>query len=471
MNLRMLRIVAAVALTVGVVGGTLPFLPILVPRLAHAAQKPAPAGSLAGVVKDSEGQPVAGATVVAGAFTIKPNHQIATTGADGRFAFQSKEGESKVDYVLAYKEGLAPASKFHDLGKKLTPSGDLELDLLKPEPFVGTVRKRDGSPIAGARVEIKYMRGRGGKYDHNPILENVVQGTPLESLFHTTTDKQGGFRFPAVPSPQRVMLKVSADGMADYSTEVPGDYEAGYISGSEAQPARLTMEPGARIKGRVVIKFPGPSVVGLKVALQSTNDSVQFWRSAKTDTAGRFEFDGLPEGGGNIFLIDHPNDGPWTYRAIDNLSLHPGKTAEVTIELIEGVLVEGKVVETGTGDPVQGIYIGMYGPARPAQRRGHHGRDDRQEGAISLPAAARQDAILHRRRPPLVLRRPGCRDSRRCEHIHRARSQGEAKAKPAEPRQSRWPPLKNRSRRSCSRSRGPGTSTPANRCSGTPIWK
>ena len=88
------------------------------------------------------------------------------------------------------------------------------------------------------------MRGKGGKYDHNPILENVVQGTPLESLFHTTTDEQGGFRFPAVPSPQRVLLNVSADGLADFTTEVPGDYEAGYISGTAAQPARLTMEPG-----------------------------------------------------------------------------------------------------------------------------------------------------------------------------------------------------------------------------------
>ena len=112
-------------------------------------------------------------------------------------------------------------------------------------------------------------------------------------------------------------------------------------------------------------KFAGPSVAGLSVALQSTSDSVQFWRTAKTDAAGRFEFVGLPEGGGNIFLKDHPNDGPWTYRAIDNLSLHPGKTSEVTIELIEGVLVDGKVVEIGTGDPVPGIFIGMYGPARP----------------------------------------------------------------------------------------------------------
>jgi hypothetical protein len=63
--------------------------------------------------------------------------------------------------------------------------------------------------------------------------------------------------------------------------------------------------------------------------------------------------------------MDHPFDGPWTYRAIDNLALHPGKTNEVTIELIEGVLVEGKVEEAGTRMPIVGISVGMYGPARP----------------------------------------------------------------------------------------------------------
>ncbi|MDR3636352.1 MAG: sigma-70 family RNA polymerase sigma factor [Isosphaeraceae bacterium] len=388
MNLRTLRIVAAVAITVGAIGGTLPFLTISVLRHASAAQQPAPPGSLAGVVRDSDGRPVAGATVVAGAFTDKANHEIATTGADGRFAFPAKEGERKLAYVLAYKEGLAPASKFHGLGEKSPPTGDMELVLIKSEPFVGIVRKRDGSAVAGARVQVRYMRSKGGKYDHNPILENVVQGTPLAALFHTTTDKQGRFRFPAVPSPQRVLLNVSADGMADYTTEVPGDYEAGYISGSDAKPARLTMESEARVKGRVVNKFPGPSIVGLKVALQSTSDSVQFWRTAKTDSAGRFEFVGLPEGGGNIFLVEHPNDGPWTYRAIDNLSLHPGKTSEVTIELIEGVLVDGKVVEIGTGDPVPGIFIGMYGPARP------------DSGAAIMSTKTDAKGLYHFRLPP-----------------------------------------------------------------------
>jgi hypothetical protein len=99
--------------------------------------------------------------------------------------------------------------------------------------------------------------------------------------------------------------------------------------------------------------------------LQSTNDSTMFWRETQSDAEGRFEMHRLPEGGGNLFPIDHPNVGPWTYHAIDNLALRPGKTSEVTIELIEGVSVEGTAVEADTGKPIVGVSIGMYGPARP----------------------------------------------------------------------------------------------------------
>ena len=43
----------------------------------------------------------------------------------------------------------------------------------------------------------------------------------------------------------------------------------------------------------------------------------------------------------------------------------PGVTSEVTIELIRGVEVEGTVVAQGTGTPVEGAQVGVYGPFRP----------------------------------------------------------------------------------------------------------
>ena len=49
-----------------------------------------PSERLAGVVRDDEGRPVAGATVVAGQFSGgKSNHRIGTTSADGRFELTS----------------------------------------------------------------------------------------------------------------------------------------------------------------------------------------------------------------------------------------------------------------------------------------------------------------------------------------------------------------------------------------------
>lgn len=393
MRLRTLRNLAAVAIAFGVVAGMFPFLAIVRSLRAGAAaddDPPAtanPPGVVAGIVRDETGRPVIGATVIAGAFTMTHNHVVGATGADGRFSLRPEKDGKALGYVLVYKEGLAPASKFGSGFEKRTPDGALEIVLLPAETFAGKVQDADGHPVAGARVRIRYMRGKGGKYDHNPILENVLAGTPLESLFNAKTDKQGRFQFPAVPAPSRVVLGVSAEGMADLSTEVPGDYDAGYISGSAAKPAVLTMEREARVTGRLVTKLPGVSVVGLKVALQSTDNSMQFWRDTPTDAEGRFEMRGLPEGGGNVWVMDHPTDGPWTYRAIDNLSLHPGKTADATIELIEGTLVEGKVMHALTGDPIVGLPIGMYGPARP-----------RSGAAILL--AKTDDAGLYRFRLP-----------------------------------------------------------------------
>ena len=84
-----------------------------------------------------------------------------------------------------------------------------------------------------------------------------------------------------------------------------------------------------------------------------------------TDASGRFEMDGLGEGTGNIFLRDHPGAGPWTYRAVKDAELRPGETTEVEIELIEGILVEGKVIDLDTDRPLKGAHVGLYGPIRP----------------------------------------------------------------------------------------------------------
>ena len=112
MNLRILSVVAAVALTIGAVGGTLPFLPTVLPHRVNAAQAEPPPGSLTGVVRDSEGKPVGGATVVAGAFTDKPNHQITTTGRTGVTHSKQRKAREGSTMSLPTKRGSPPPASF-----------------------------------------------------------------------------------------------------------------------------------------------------------------------------------------------------------------------------------------------------------------------------------------------------------------------------------------------------------------------
>ncbi len=395
MKLQTWKTASVLCLTVGTLAGMVPTLVAPALRRASASithdQEPAPPPPvvLAGVIRDGEGQPVAAATVVAGAFNNEPNHRVATTDVTGRFAFRAEAGAPRLEYALAYKAGLAPASKFHGSSTGKPAAVDLELTLLKPEPFVGTIRDEEGKPIINAQVRIAYMRGRGGEYDFNPVLKNVLQGSPLETLCRTTTDPQGGFRFPAVPAPQGIVIRASAPGMADLSTEISQDFKAGFITGTAVAPAQLTMEPEAQIQGRIVTNLPGVNVAGLRIGLQNTNDSVGVWRDGWTDAEGRFVMRGLPEGRFNLFPmdLDARGDGPWTYRAVEYLRLRSGRTAEAEIELIAGVMVTGRVVDA-QGKPAVGAGVGMYGPARP------------RSGAAILRAMPDERGVYRFRLPP-----------------------------------------------------------------------
>lgn len=84
-----------------------------------------------------------------------------------------------------------------------------------------------------------------------------------------------------------------------------------------------------------------------------------------TDAAGPFHLRGPGRGTVNIFAHGVGENREGTYRAAKDVRLTAGATAEVAIELIRGVEVEGSVVEHGTGKPVEGAQVGVYGPSRP----------------------------------------------------------------------------------------------------------
>ncbi len=361
-------------------------------RAAPAQPSQPPAQPLIGIVRGPDDRPVAGATVVAGDFNDKPNHRLGTTGPGGRFELSPGGGAAKLEFVMAYKEGLAPASFFRiAMGNPDVVEGDVRLKLTRPVPFVGVVKDREGKPIAGASVRIQEVQyaGDDGKPAMLNVLDNIVSATPLEPLFHTTTDARGRFVFPHLPPGAGATLVATAPGMGEYQTRNRKRPDGGFgHQGTAEAPAEVVLAPAARVTGRVVSRFPSIKVGGLKVAMQGTHESHGIWREARTDADGRFAFDGLDEGTANIFLMDHPNDGPWTYRAAADTELKPGRTTEVEIELIRGVQVEGQVVDADSGRPVAEVGVGLNGPIRPGS------------GAAIISTKTDQDGRYHFRLPP-----------------------------------------------------------------------
>jgi Carboxypeptidase regulatory-like domain len=360
----------ALAAVFAIIGAGLLVRAAVVPRVPAPARSSQPAVKpLVGVVRGPDDRPVAGATVVAGQFQRKPNHLIGTTGPDGRFELTPGGDSSILQFVMAYKEGFAPASVMGIASGHPVPlEGEVMIQLTRPVPFVGLVKDGQGQPIAGAVVRIRNVQypGEGGKPIGLNVLKGVLSGTPLEPMFQTTTDVQGRFRFPNLPRKSELWLVVTAAGMGEYNTRNHKRRDDGFgHHGTTEAPAQIILAPAARAVGRVVTRFRSVKVAGLKVGLQGSQGSRSIGGVARTDADGRFEFDGLDEGTANVYLMDHPNDGPWTYRAAADTELKPGRTTEVQIELIRGLQVEGQVVDGDSRAPVAGVGVGLYGPIRP----------------------------------------------------------------------------------------------------------
>ena len=84
-----------------------------------------------------------------------------------------------------------------------------------------------------------------------------------------------------------------------------------------------------------------------------------------------------------------PGAGPWTYRPVIDLELKPGRVIEVEIELIAGVLVEGRVVDAETGEPLGDVSVCVEGPNQPRD-----GTVTGQGRPIPIPVTARSSPVF-----------------------------------------------------------------------------
>ena len=326
------------------------------PKAAEAVK------AIRGSVKDGRGEAVAGATVIAMTDVGQGKRLTATTGADGRFSFDNVPSAATAFpnvLVIAVKEGFAPADGYAAL------QGNRETVLTLPDAgdYGGTVKDSAGRPVRGAELQVGFVRRSGGAASWGYQPENALRGTPAERFYFTPTDEAGRFRFTTVPAGAELILRVRAKGLAELDTGAGGPGERAHVAKPGAKPAELVLQPEAVVRGRVVSRVPAVKPEAVEVQLQGTNALHGFRRTVRPAADGTFTAAGLPAGPIALSLV-LPADTPGT-AAGAKVTTKAGATDDVSLEVIPGVVVSGRVWIQGTEEPVAGVQMATVGLVNP----------------------------------------------------------------------------------------------------------
>lgn len=278
-----------------------------------------PGASLAGLVVDTEGQPVSGALVrVRPARDDAADPWEAQTDDEGRFAFDTlRPGMQRV-------EASAPG---YDTATQRLPAGltDVRLSLRRTGEVVGRVVGPGSEPAPGATV--------------------VLAGSGVWPPRQTTTDEQGQFSVAGVPAGVYEVRAHRGNLVAD---PVEGLLlEAG---GSARVTLRLT--PGITLHGVVITAEDDAPIAEAEIVV--AEDALSFTpRVARTGEDGTFEIEGLRRRPHRITV--HAEG----YVPIIAAQHEPGEEP-VRFALRRAAILEGVVVDDDDR-PVAGAQVAVQG--------------------------------------------------------------------------------------------------------------
>jgi RNA polymerase sigma factor (sigma-70 family) len=334
-----------------------------VPKLEKAT-------ALAGRVLDAEGKPIAGARVAGyglrdfGRLSLEYREQPlgeVRTDTEGSFRLPLPEVPLNAVHLLAGNRGYGPT-----WGRVSPISGQaVELRLPLEQQAVGRLIDLQGQPLAGARLRVvRVFRDSLPADNLTPrtlhtdlMMAFVKEQRRQESLAFSrnsslrdsslwpapvTTDAQGRFRLTRFGRGQEVHLLVEDDRCALQEVVVhPGPDEH-----------RVSLLPPHKVTGRITDAETGKPVAGAHVWVIAYRDNEGQGSDGRSDLDGAFAVHAYP---GDSFTVQvYPPRGE-PYLVVQKSAPWPKGVVcrQVDIALPRGVSVTGRVVESGTGKPVE----------------------------------------------------------------------------------------------------------------------
>ncbi len=351
-----------------------------------------------GRVLDGDGKPVAAAHVSAiarnkrarqGSDFTPYSEVLAETVTDpqGNYGLSFARVSPK-DYehgmVIARIDGKGIAWQPFDLD---AAQAEVSLKLPQEEFIRGRFVDREGKPASDVRFWVRSVQLRVED-------QRYVEGADIDSprppaawLPEVSSDENGRFTIRGVPAGHGVYFQISGDdrfapqgislntGEPEERGKYDGTYRAQVKNTDSGEEALLTLAPGLFFEGVVRYDDTREAVPHARITIWASQQKYGSMVSVagETDANGKYRI--CPHPGIWFGVLAYPPDGtPYLIRQVQDLRWDDKDATikQVDLSLPRGVLVRGKVVESGTDKPVVGASIQYV----PEEDNNSHDADD-----------------------------------------------------------------------------------------------
>jgi beta-lactamase regulating signal transducer with metallopeptidase domain/protocatechuate 3,4-dioxygenase beta subunit len=224
----------------------------------------------------------------------------------------------------------------------------ITLKLPKSATARGRLVTLEGQPVPGMHIQLwQVAHISQGNFD--AVEASGAKLPPDIWPNELATDADGWFTVPGMPQDAELYLSL------DHEPYAP---EQWHVAAAEKDPSKCvkTLAPAQIVKGVVVAADTGKPVAGAKVSATTIPGPMAASAFGTSDAQGRFRVSAYTAK--SYIVTAHAPQG--TAYLAHEATVNWGETErehEVKIELPPGVLVTGKIVEQGSGQPIAGATV------------------------------------------------------------------------------------------------------------------
>ncbi len=354
----------------------------------------APAAIIRTVILLPDGSPATETHVALTGFDYETSKEVVfdsgITNENGEFSLTCKGLGSELDsrLLIARKDGMAVGWKMLNQSK-MESDEPIKISLHNQGVVKGRLVDIDGQPAVGEKLQVEMVinpKADRGSVDAMAGFQMSRDGTAVEPpkawIQPVTTDEEGRFELTGVPesfglyirlfdskkfAPQGISLNT---GQPEQRGPRDGTYRSLVKNVEPGVEAVLTLSPAKVITGKVTYEDTGEPVPNSKISIWASQQEFGSMTSVfgKTDADGNYRV--LPEPGIRFGVSAYPPTGvAYMGRKSEQLDWENSDvTRNADIQLPRVTLVEGLVIEKGTGKPVADATITFESSGRNAPK-------------------------------------------------------------------------------------------------------